>query len=126
MKSSNLSKVFLLAALLLVTSFASAETNKGNLSVDRPLVVSGKTLAAGEYTLQWEGSGPAVKVDVLKGKKVVATVPAQVVSTPTPQFGNGISVAKNPDGTEKVTQIQFNGKKYLLQIEDQSAMKAGN
>ncbi|PYX38222.1 MAG: hypothetical protein DMG75_04465, partial [Acidobacteria bacterium] len=66
MKLSVISKGLLLGmALLLATSaFAS---NKGSMNVQENLTVSGKQLSAGDYQLQWEGSGPNVEVNILRG-----------------------------------------------------------
>jgi len=126
MKSSNFLKLFLLAALALVATYALAETNKGSFSLDRTVTLNGQQLAAGDYKVQWEGSGPSVKLSILQGKKVVATAPAQVVAVPTPEHGNGVALNHNSDGSATVTQIQFDGRKYLLQIGEQTAMQGGS
>jgi hypothetical protein len=43
----------------------------------KALTVNGSPLPAGKYTVTWEGRGPGVELKFLKGKNVVATVPAQ-------------------------------------------------
>ena len=65
------------AALLLATSAFAA--NKGQVTISSPVQVGGKQLSAGQYSVQWDGNGPAVEANIMKGKKVVATVPARLV-----------------------------------------------
>ena len=78
MSVSKISKGLLLGlALLLATSVFAA--NKGSLQVSDPVTVNGKQLGAGDYTVKWEGAGPNVELNILRGKNVVATVPARMV-----------------------------------------------
>ena len=78
MKASKISKGLLLGlALLLATSVFAA--NKGSLQVSDPVTVNGKQIAAGDYTVKWDGNGPNVELNILRGKNVVATVPARMV-----------------------------------------------
>jgi len=120
MKLSVISKGLLLGmALLLATSaFAS---NKGSMNVQENLTVSGKRLSAGDYQLQWEGSGPNVEVNILRGKKVVATVPARLVDINQSPSSNASIVRKNADGSRTLTEVRFSGKKYALAIGEDTA-----
>ena len=85
MNASKVCKGLLLGlALLLATSVFAA--NKGSLRVSDPVTVNGKQIAPGDYTVKWEGNGPNVELNILRGKNVVATVPARMVdldSTPS-------------------------------------------
>ena len=88
MSVSKISKGLLLGlALLLATSGFAA--NKGSLQVDDPVTVNGKPLAAGEYTVKWDGAGPNVEVNIMKGKNVVATVPARMLAERRATFLRG-------------------------------------
>jgi hypothetical protein len=104
MKISKLSKGLLLglALLLAATAFAA---NKGTLQVSDPLTVGGKQIGPGEYTLKWEGNGPNVELNILRGKNVVATVPAHLVD-----------LARTPDRDATVTVVNDNGNKVLSEI----------
>ena len=78
MNASKISKGLLLGlTLLLATSVFAA--NKGSLQVSDPVTVNGKQIGAGDYTVKWEGNGPNVELNILRGKNVVATVPARMV-----------------------------------------------
>jgi len=120
MKSSKLSKGLLLGlALLLATSVFAA--NKGSLQVSDTVNVSGKSLAAGEYNVKWEGNGPNVELNILQGKKVVATIPARLIDLDRSAPGNTSVVKRNGDGSKTLSEIRFAGKKYALALGDESA-----
>ncbi|PYX14762.1 MAG: hypothetical protein DMG84_13910 [Acidobacteria bacterium] len=120
MKSSQLSKGLLLGlALLLATSAFAA--NKGSLQVSDPVTVSGKQLAPGAYTVEWEGNGPNVELNILQGKKVVATMPARLIDLNRSADGDSAVVRKNDDGSRTLAEIRFAGKKYALALGNESA-----
>jgi hypothetical protein len=120
MKSSKLSKGLLLGlALLLATSAFAA--NKGSLQVSDTVTVSGKQLARGEYTVKWEGNGPNVELNILQGKKVVATTPARLIDLNRSADGDSAVVRKNDDGSRTLAEIRFAGKKYALAVGNESA-----
>ncbi len=120
MKSSKLSKGLLLGlALLLATSAFAA--NKGSLQVSDPVTVSGKQLAPGAYTVKWEGNGPNVELNILQGKKVVATMPARLIDLNRSADGDSAVVRKNDDGSRTLAEIRFAGKKYALALGNESA-----
>ena len=120
MKSSKLSKGLLLGlALLLATSAFAA--NKGSLQVSDPVTVSGRQLAPGAYTVEWEGNGPNVELNILQGKKVVATMPARLIDLNRSADGDSAVVRKNDDGSRTLAEIRFAGKKYALALGNESA-----
>ena len=120
MKLSKVSKGLLLGlALLLATSAFAA--NKGSLQVSDPVTVSGKSLAAGEYTVKWEGNGPNVELNILRGKNVVATIPARLIDLDRSASGNTSVVKRNDDGSRSLSEIRFAGKKYALALGNESA-----
>ncbi len=120
MKVSKISKGLLLGlTLLLATSVFAA--NKGPLQLNDPLTVNGKQLAAGEYRLQWEGTGSSVELSILRGKTVVASVPARLVELDRPAQADLTIVRMNADGSKALSEIRFGGKKYSLAIGNESA-----
>ncbi len=126
MKASKVSKGWLLGlALLLATSaFAS---NKGSLAVTDACVVAGTHLAAGDYKVSWEGNGPDVQLSIMKGKNVVATVPAHMVELTSSPSNDSAVLSKNGDGSKTLSEIRFSGKKYALSLADnRAAMSEGS
>ncbi len=120
MKQSVIFKGLLLGMALLLASSALA-SNKGSMNVQESLTVSGKQLAAGDYRLQWEGTGPNVELNILRGKKVVATVPARLVDISPSPSSNAAVVRKNADGSKTLTEVRFSGKKFALALGEDTA-----
>lgn len=125
MKASRMSKGLLLGlALLLATSaFAS---NKGSLAVTDACTVGGKALAAGDYKVNWDGNGPDVQLNIMKGKNVVATVPAHMIELNSASLSDAAVVSKNNDGSKSLSEIRFSGKKYALSLADSTRAAASD
>jgi hypothetical protein len=120
MNVSKISKGLLLGlALLLATSGFAA--NKGTLQVVNPVTINGKSLPAGEYTVKWDGAGPNVEVNILKGKNVVATVPARMVDLNQSPDRDSIVTNVSDDGQKSISEFRFSGKKYALAVNAESA-----
>jgi len=110
------------AALLLATSAFAA--NKGQVTISSPVQVGGKQLSAGQYSVQWEGNGPAVEANIMKGKKVVATVPARLVQLQESPNQNSAVLRTNDDGSRDLAQARFSGKKLAFEFGDEGASSA--
>jgi hypothetical protein len=123
MKSSLFSKIIFvaLALALLASSFAANDSHKSNFEISAPTEVNGTQLPAGEYTAKWEGSGPTVQVSIMQGKKVLATVPAQVVALDQAAPQTQAEVKNSSTGDRELTSLQFSGKKYSLALGSESA-----
>jgi len=120
MNASKFSKGLLLGlTLLLATSVFAA--NKGSLQVSDPVTVNGKQIGAGDYTVKWEGNGPNVELNILRGKNVVATVPARMVDLDRVPNRDSAVTLINPDGQKSLSEIRFSGKKYALAVGSQTA-----
>src|SRR5882724_9130357 len=112
MKASKIS-VLLMAVLFATIAFAA---NKESIEISKDVVVGGKTLTAGKYTVTWEGQGQNVDLSVAKGKQLIVKTPAHLLDLPMISANNAVVVKDNPDGTRALSQIQISGKKYALEI----------
>ncbi|PYX94612.1 MAG: hypothetical protein DMG71_11975 [Acidobacteria bacterium] len=120
MKLSTISKGLLLGlALVLATSAFAGD--KGVFQIQGPTVVSGQSLPAGEYQAKWRGSGSNVELSILKGKKVVATVPAHMLELKDSSSQDSAVVRKNDDGSRSLSELRFAGKKYALALGTEAA-----
>lgn len=120
MKLSTISKGLLLG-LALVLATAAFAANKGSVQVQEPFTVSGQQLPAGEYKVQWEGTGSNVELSLLKGKKVVATSPARILELQDSAAQDSAVVRHNDDGSRALSEIRFSGKKFALALGSESA-----
>ncbi len=115
MKCATIYKSLVLGAALILASGAFAAT-KASLSLSNPVVVNGTTLKAGDYKLEWDGSGPDVELNIMQGKKVVAKAPAHVVNLDTVAQNSAAVTRKSDDGTSTLAGVRFAGKKFALDL----------
>jgi len=115
MKFATVSKILVMGLALLLASSAFAAT-KASLILTNPTKVSGTTLNAGKYTLEWEGNGPNVEVSVMQGKTVLAKLQARLVKSPLQQ--GAILTKKDADGNTVLTGVQFDGKAFALELSE--------
>jgi hypothetical protein len=116
MKFATVSKSVILGLALLLASSAFAAT-KGSLELLDPVTVNGTTLKPGDYKVQWEGTGPNVELSILRGKNVMAKVPARVVELQTPA-SNDAAVTRVDGGQKTLAGVRFAGKKTGLDISE--------
>ena len=108
--------VGLATALLCAGIAIAADSGKAALSVLNPVTINGTTLAPGDYQVRWEGSTGQVKVTVLQGKKVVATVAATIQPRGT-AYGETVLVTTQKAGETDVVEIRPEGLKEGLVLE---------
>ena len=126
MKFATVSKSLVMGLALLLASSAFAAT-KASLTLQNPATINGTKLKAGDYKLEWDGSGPNVEVSIVQGKTVVAKVPAKVVDLNKPAQNSAALVKQNDDGTSTLAGARFEGKKFALQMgESSDGMQAGS
>jgi len=126
MKFATVTKSLVLGLALLLASSAFAAT-KAQLQLQSPATVNGTKLKPGEYKLQWDGTGPNVEVSIMKGKNVLAKVPAKLVDLPSPAQNDAAVVKNNDDGTSSLAGVRFEGKKFALDLSGSSdSMQSGS
>ncbi len=126
MKFATVSKSLVMGLALLLACNAFAAT-KASLSLQSPTTVNGTKLKAGDYKLEWDGSGPDVEVSILLGKTVLAKVPAKVVDLNSPAQNSAAVIKMNGDGTGTLAGARFQGKKFALELGDSGdGMQAGS
>jgi hypothetical protein len=119
MKFATVSKSLVLGLALLLASSAFAVT-KGSLQLNRSATVNGTTLKAGEYKVQWEGSGPSVEVSILQGKNVIAKTQARVVELQNASPSNAAVTHETGNGPNALAGLRFEGKKFALELGEAS------
>jgi hypothetical protein len=122
--SQSFKMAALAAALLLSVSAFAANVHKGTLEVRDPIQVNGKELKTGDYTVRWEGEGPAVNLQFILGGKAVATAQATVVPLDRKASDNTAEV-KGTGKDRQLSAIRFSGQKYELDIANESAQAQG-
>jgi hypothetical protein len=126
MKLATVSKSLVMGLALLLASSVFAAT-KGHLALQGPTLVNGTKLKAGDYNVQWEGTGPEVQVSIMQGKKVLTKVPAKIVELKTRAQNDSALVNNNTDGTSSLAEVHFAGRTTALELSESSdGMQAGS
>jgi hypothetical protein len=123
MKFSKAVKGLLFGASLLFAGSVFAGQIK-KLEVYDNLKVNGTSIPAGKYRVEWEGSGPDVKLNILQDGNTVASLPVHITPLKHPFPNNGYSTRKDADGTLSLTSVFVGGKKYILEVGQESASSA--
>lgn len=121
MKISKISVAIFGAAFFCASAAFAGGVNKGSLSLNEKVNVDGKTLDAGNYKVEWNGDGPNVQVNLLRGKETVATFPAQVTAGTTRNLDNAYGAVQGSDGSRSLTAIYIGGKRTILEVGQNSS-----
>ena len=115
--------VAVLASGLSLNAFAK-DKNETRITLSDSAQVGTTDLKPGDYTLQWEGNGPDVQVRVLKGKNVVATVPAKLAQG-TSGYANAITT-RTVNNVKTLDQVDFAGGKQTLVFGEAAATESSS
>lgn len=126
--SSNrtLKGILLTAVLLLAASAFAAANNKGHMALLNSATIGGTQLSPGDYTVQWTGTGDQVQLEVLRGKKTVATVPAHITKLDHPARQDSVLVEPNDQGGQAVSRINFGKKDFALELQNGAGGASGS
>jgi hypothetical protein len=129
MKFSLCSKLItLMTAMLLATSaFAAGAAHKGNLEVSDSILVNGKQIPPGTYTVVWNGDGSNASLHIMQGKKELAAAACKVVPLDQKASQDAAEVRTDSEG-KSLTAVRFAGQKYQLDLtgEGNQAQMKGN
>jgi hypothetical protein len=126
MKLNKLAVPLLALGLLGSSAAFARESNQTTLHLREKINVNGKVLNPGRYTVDWQGSGPAVQVDILRGKETVATAPAHLAEQPTRNDSDAYAFSTRPDGTRTLTTIYVGGERTTLQFNQTQAASSSS
>jgi hypothetical protein len=117
MKFSLFSKltVLITAIMLAGSAFAAGPAHKGTLEIADTVLINGKQLPPGVYTVVWDGEGPDTSMHIMKGKKEVATAGCKVVSLDQKASQDAAEVTTDAAGRE-LSAVRFAGQKYELDV----------
>src|SRR5262249_32534077 len=127
MKSSLSFKIMIasLALILTASAFAGSGSHKDSFVISATTTVNGQKLQAGGDEARWEGKGPTVQGSIKPGKKMLATVAAQLVELDRASLDTRAVIKSGANGDRELTALRFSGKTYSLNLGTESA-KAEN
>ena len=103
--------VFPLASL---ASDNSAREQKKDVNLADQVVLAGKTLAPGQYKVEWQGNGPNVKANFVRSGKTVLTAPAKVAQLKTKAPYDAVVERTRKNGAKTISEIEWNNQRQAL------------
>lgn len=100
--------------LLLFAAAVAAKRSKATFTLTEPAKIGGVKLAPGDYTVEWQGEGSNLQLNIGKQGQVVATTTGSVVSAKNP-YGTAVMLDSETDGTKVVRQIDLPKESIVLQ-----------
>lgn len=106
----------MLTMVFSLTSLAGNNTaqQKKNVQIADQVVLAGKTLAPGQYKVEWQGNGPNVKVNFMKSGKTVLTAPAKIAQLKTKAPYDAVVESTRKNGTKTISEIEWNNQREAL------------
>lgn len=105
------------AILFSLNAFAK-DKNQQTVNIPEAVSIGGTQLAAGNYKVNWQGTGPSVQVNFLQRGKVVASAPATLRTNDSTVTQDSITTGGTPNSLK---EIDFSHQKEAL-VFDQSGM----
>ena len=102
------------AALLLASGIPGLAKDSRTVALTHDAVLSGKTLPAGKYLVQWEAHSPLATVEFARGHKVVLSTEGRFEDRGKKYHSNMIVYDTASDGTSTISEIRFAGSSEVL------------
>jgi hypothetical protein len=87
---ANKFTLYTVALVLLSASAWASDKMKANIQIYEAVHVGSTQLAVGEYKMTWTENGTSAEVTFSQGKKLIATVPAQIAQARSGYSGPAI------------------------------------
>lgn len=114
MKIAKYSASFAIVTLALSVGAFAKDNHSGNFTLYDTVRVGSTELAPGDYKADWSGPADAVKVNILKNGKTVATANGQIKNLEQPAPYNAVTTKELDNNTEALDEIDFNKRSEAL------------
>jgi len=108
-------------ALLSSVSALARDKNQHSVQIRDSVQVGGTQLEAGDYKVEWQGTGPQIQVNFVRDGKTVATVPGTLKTNDAKVTQDDIVTDTTSANTKTLKEIDFSHNKESLVFE-QSGM----
>jgi hypothetical protein len=106
--------LILSVALLLASGIPGLAKNTRTVALPHDAVLSGTTLPAGQYVVQWEAHNSGATVQFARAKKVVLSTEGRFEDRGKKYDSNTVVYDTASDGTRTISEIRFAGSSQVL------------
>jgi len=114
MKFAQYLALFAVAALALSVGAFAKDSHSGKFTLADTVQVGSAELAPGDYKAEWSGPADAVKVDIMKDGKTVATAEGTIKDLRRPAPYNAVIVKALANDTKTIGEIEFDNSTEAL------------
>ena len=108
-------------ALLFAVSALARDKNQHWVEIPDSVQVGGMQLTPGSYKLEWQGTGPEIKVNFVRDGKTIATAPGTLKTNDARVVQDDIVTNTNDAETKMLEEVDFAHNKESVVLE-QSGM----
>jgi hypothetical protein len=94
-------------ALLLASGIPGLAKNSRTVTLHHDAVLSGTSLAAGQYSIRWETHSPEATVQFVKHHQVVLSTEGRIEQRDKSYDRDAVVYSTAPDGTISLSEIRF-------------------
>ena len=102
------------AVLLLACGIPGMAKTSRTVALNHNAVLSGKTLPAGKYLVQWEAHSPQATVEFERSHKLVLSTQGRLEDRGKKYKFNMVVYDTASDGTNTISEIRFAGSSEVL------------
>jgi hypothetical protein len=101
-------------ALVLASGYPGFAKKSRTVTVTYDVVLSGTTLAAGKYVVQWEAQNPRASVEFVRDHKVVLSTGCKLEDRGKKYPSDMVVYDTAANGTSTISEIRFAGSSEVL------------
>jgi hypothetical protein len=117
---SGLTLAVMMSLLMMAAGAFARDKNHHNVEIPETVKVGAGQLAPGEYTMEWNESGPTAEVNFLQNGKSVLRTPAKVLNLPHPAQTDSLTFNNETGNTRSLEEVEFGGHKEAFSFTDQT------
>jgi hypothetical protein len=121
MKQIKYAALLFVLGLLSSVSALARDKKQHSVEISNAVQVGGEQLQPGNYKVEWQGTGPEIKVNFVRDGKTVATVPGTLKTNDAQVTQDEIVTDTTRADIQTLTEIDFGRNKEALVFE-QSGM----
>ena len=114
MKSTQYFASFAILALALSANAFAKDNHSGSFTLSDTVRVGSTELAPGQYKAEWSGPADALKVEIVKNGKTVATVDGKIKNLQQPAPYDAVTVKELDNNTKAIDEIDFSKRTDAL------------
>lgn len=113
----------LLLVLMMPLALSAASKNSAKVTFGDTVTIGGTQVPAGDYRVQWEGTGTSVVAKFMQGDKVIASAPATLVQANSP-YDQAVDLTPGDNNSQVLHAIEWSHRSLQFDQANGSSLAA--